>query len=154
MLTPASARFCVLPDDMLRTIAAFVPTSELIVLVRCSRRLLSVLRGVLSRRCLDSLFVVMPYGNFGSGFGYLPCTKHLPSISALYKLQTLLGDAYETGWGSGYYFAEVPCNVGLFRMHPLKCGGGKERTVVCGPTWPALERFKSWLQRRIKQLNR
>jgi hypothetical protein len=48
-----------LPDDVLRVVAPYVPLSNLIVMVRCSRRFATVLRSELSRH-LDGLFVVNP----------------------------------------------------------------------------------------------
>jgi hypothetical protein len=53
----APTRLYVLPDDVLRSVAAFVRRSDLIVLVRCSKRLVAVFGAQLGRR-LDSLFVV------------------------------------------------------------------------------------------------
>jgi hypothetical protein len=103
----APAQLRALPDDTLRVVAAFVPTSDSIALVRCSQRLLSMLRRVLTRH-LDGLFVVVPESNFG----HYPCTKHLPSIAYQHELKSSLGDA--KGW-CRYDLAERPCKVTLFR---------------------------------------
>jgi hypothetical protein len=51
------AHFGALPDDVLRAVADFMPPSGLLVLIRCNKRLQSVLRRQLSRR-LDDRFAL------------------------------------------------------------------------------------------------
>jgi hypothetical protein len=51
------ARLPSLPDDVLRALAIFLPLSDLLVLVQCSRHIRMALRSQLNR-CLDRLFGV------------------------------------------------------------------------------------------------
>jgi hypothetical protein len=51
------AHLSALPDDLLRAMAAFMPPSGLLAMVRCSRRLSMIINREVSRR-LDGLFVV------------------------------------------------------------------------------------------------
>jgi hypothetical protein len=57
MSVTVATRFDSLPDDVLRALATFVPLSDLLVLVRCSRYFQIVLQRQLYR-CLDRLFFV------------------------------------------------------------------------------------------------
>jgi hypothetical protein len=71
-----SAKLCALPDDLLRAMAAFVPTSGLLGLVQCSRRFAAVLHDELTSS-LNGLFVRAQPGVIWKAFSY-----HIVQLSA------------------------------------------------------------------------
>jgi hypothetical protein len=144
---PAPTHFYTLPDDILRVVVAFVPTSELIVLVRCSRRLMSVLHDALSHR-LDDLFVVLP-----SRPPYYNVWKFLPFVIEHCEFQTLFGDLNDS------HFIEPPsCEVfqlnGYVAWAPSKPASVRSGLpyAAYGPAGPALDRFVRWLKYRVSKL--
>jgi hypothetical protein len=100
---PDIVQLCALPDDVLRAVAAFMPPSGLIVLVRFSRTIAVVLQVQLTQR-LDDLSVVMQSViRFKS-----PSIVELLFRPLPYELRASFGEANVNKWdGSSYYFVEV-----------------------------------------------
>jgi hypothetical protein len=163
----APSRLYALPDDILRVVAAFVPKLGLISLVRCSQRLEATLGAQLSRR-LDNLFVVTSDRDL--------CTE---AISWLYSLdvlveprptprdlQTIFGEAVALSRSKvGYIFLEDPKEYDgpavMVELRYTISPGISDDPISKGHMCRFSARlnrvpqpwlFKSWLQRRCKQL--
>jgi hypothetical protein len=131
-----------LPDDVLRALATFVPLSDLLLLVRCSRHFRTVLQSQLNR-CLDRLFVVTHLDEHWAQAWRLSCYG-IPYQPEQRVLVTLRGNSRE------YCFVEVDgqsilsLSLGLtVRKFPS--------TLISGKTQAVRDRFASWLRYRCEQ---
>jgi hypothetical protein len=142
-----TAFFCALPDDVLRTLAAFVPPSGLLALVRCR-----LLQGQLTLR-LDSLFVVTHIGItfvttvIGYNFSLSKQWQHQKS-----KLVTLFGEADCLDSHRSYYFLEAPKGYDWFPplrgLYLRNCSYSGRYFGAQYQSRFQLHKFKTWLQRR------
>jgi hypothetical protein len=150
-----------LPDDVLRALATFVPLSDLLVLVRCSRQLYTVLQSQLNR-CLNRLFVVTHLDENWAQVGMLPSFSlaHQPDQRVL---RALFGEANVHGNWRVYCFVEVD------RQSILNLTGSQWKYVdivfgaratapidyttyyISGKSKPARDRFAGWLRYRCEQ---
>jgi hypothetical protein len=144
-----------LPDDILRSLAAFISPSGLILVVRCSHWLVRVLHDQLTRR-LDDLFVVTQREiQTGKLLHIELLTQPLPD-----ELVSLLGVAsINDSFGSAYSFAKAPKgydghrrNLGFYRQS----AGCSHRYFVVegGPNYSVhlWVCFVTLLQRRLERL--
>jgi hypothetical protein len=143
-----------LPDDILRSLAAFMPPSGLIVLVRCSHWLARVLREQLSRR-LDDLFVITTQPEIQCE---LPFYDDLSIQTLPCELEALFGKATinETSFVSTYYFVEAPkgydklCRrIELYHL-PMKFS--RHYNLVARSSHGGDICFLTWLQRCLERL--
>jgi hypothetical protein len=154
---PQFSRLCTLPDDVLRALAAFMPPSGLLVLVRCSRQLAIVLRSQ-HISCLDGLFIK---SQINSEIDYcLDARLELPTQPRERDLLEIFGEPDGPGFPT-YHFIEAPKGYDgttqsfrLYRVYTMCFGGQADywRYFVAGATMPAAHRYACWLQRRCERL--
>jgi hypothetical protein len=142
------ARLYSLPDDVLRALATFVPLSDLLVLVRCSRHFLFVLRWLLNA-CLDRLYVVthleehwdrVPGGQF----------SEIPKQPEQRVMIILFGRADKRDDFRMYCFVEVD-GKSVLRVIRKKYADFYTKYYIFGANKSARDRFASWLQYRCAQ---
>jgi hypothetical protein len=153
MSVPAivSARLSSLPDDVLRALATFVPLSDLLVLVRCSRHFRVVLQSQLNR-CLDQLFAVTHLEEHWAQTSGLVSSLHFPDQLEQRVLHTLFGEADMRGTSRVYCFigADGQSILRLTQWHLVYHLGIDYTTYISGKTQSDRDRFASWLRYRCK----
>jgi hypothetical protein len=142
-----SARLYSLPDDVLRALATFVPLSDLLVLVRCSRHFRMELQSQLNH-CLDRLFVVTHDEEYWSR------VRSLQSFSHLYRteqrvLEVYFSDANVRGNSRAYCFTDGRKLLGSAQRKHMD-GSTSYYITSC---WTKSGRycFESWLRYRCRQ---
>jgi hypothetical protein len=146
MSMPVTARLPNLPDDVLRALATFVPLSDLLVLVRCSRRFRMVLQSQLNR-CLDRLFVVTHNEEHCYRAVFLPYS-YLPNKPEHRVLEALFGEATVVRGNSRVYcFVEVDgqSSLSLYISHDYAT------YYIHGKNQSVRDRFARWLRYRCEQ---
>ena len=154
-------KFCALPDEVLRAMAAFVPLSGLIALVQCNQRLAGNFRGKLTCR-LDNLFVAVAPQSPSVPAAFLFWGRAFPLEINRGELQALFGDsrAYTLGAISfdGYCFVEA--NKGYRYLLCTQYPAWIERSTDCFVKYMVddtcavpEDHFIGWLQHRQRQLD-
>jgi hypothetical protein len=151
------SRLLALPDDILRVVSPCMPLSDLIVLVRCSRRLATVLRSELSHR-LDGIFVVNPQPK-----AFFTSWEPLSFILPRSELQEIFreGQVTETCFGVGicYHFVEVAASNEEMHFCPSLFSGCPslfrglyvDNTYLVTDPEMNVDRFVGWLRRLHEQ---
>jgi hypothetical protein len=133
--------------------AAFLPSSGLIVMMRSSRAIAIVLKHQLSQH-LDNLFILaQPDIYFADRFYYC---LHIELL--MRELEALCGEASVSHDNSTYYFVEArkgyvwPSRKIEVTPHPS--GFAYRCYMVSGSAYYShdVSRFRTWLQRRLEQL--
>jgi hypothetical protein len=153
VLVTVPARLYGLPDDVLRALATFVPLSDLLVLVRCSRHFRVVLQRQLNR-CLDGLFVVTHLEEHILQARCLSL-KGIPYQPEQRVLNALFGEpakkADVRGDSSLYCFVEVDGQSILCFTQRTYATNIFAAYIVFGKTQSSRDRFASWLRYRCEQ---
>jgi hypothetical protein len=143
---------CALPDDVLRAVATFLPTSGLIVLAQSSRAMAVVLQDKLTLR-LDNLFIVTQSEyEFVKSFHIELLTYPLRC-----EIEALFGEASvdSEGWSS-YFFVEASKGYNGPRIRLrfyLRCPEFAWcRYGNAGSRYDGRKRFATWLQRQLERL--
>jgi hypothetical protein len=116
----APAHLCALPNDILRAVAAFMPPSALLVIVRCSRHFSRVLHGEVTQR-LDGLFqyVALPTASFSTSPDWVKLVEHSwPQHMPRLFVEAMLGTSdLHPG---GYLFLEALKGYDGLREHSCR----------------------------------
>jgi hypothetical protein len=160
MSVPATvpARLSSLPDDVLRALATFVPLSDLLVLVRCSRHIRVVLQKQLNH-CLDRLFVVTHLEeNWARArrLRFLYGSRALPNQPKQTVLDKLFGEAdiRDGGNSRGYCFTDGQRLLCLSQHKDFlneNEDGYSLYYIITRKNKPIRDRFASWLRYRCDQ---
>jgi hypothetical protein len=151
MSVPNPARLSRLPDDVLRALATFVPLSDLLVLVRCSRHFQTVLQSQL-RRCLDRLFVVTHDEEHCYRARHMPYS-YLPNQPEQRVLNSLFGEGKMRGDLRAYCFTDGQSILSLTQRKLMDIFGEYAPAcyIILGTNTRTHDRFMGWLRYRYEQ---
>jgi hypothetical protein len=145
---------CYLPDDVLQVLATFVPLSDLLVLVHCSRHIRMVLQKQLNR-CLDRLFAVSHLEEYWARARHMPCIwMYLREQPEQRILEGLFGEVDQCGDWSGFCFIDGQNILGLTKdkvFFDESDDGYALYYIVTGKETANRDSSASWLQRRCER---
>jgi hypothetical protein len=154
------ARLPSLLDDVLRALATFMPLSDMLVLVRCSRHFEMVLQSQLNR-CLDQIFVVTHQEENWIKARYLQSVDHLPNQPEHWVLEKLFGKVDVCRNSRVYCFAagknilsliqRKSINIFLYGVQFKNEDRNDTYYAISGANQNARDRFVRWLWYRCEQ---
>jgi hypothetical protein len=153
-----AAHLCGLPDEVLRLMPTFMPTSSLAVLARSNQRLATIYRDELTRR-FDGLFTIWDPFTLHSESSNLHWSQAQANLmigkSSQSVLKSLFGEEnlFYSGQ-SGYHLIEATEESDEHgRQLLLYRQPGGDHYAVQGLALPVLYLFKSWLRIQLEKKN-
>jgi hypothetical protein len=149
------ARLLSLPDDVLRALATFMPLSDLLMLVQCSRQLHKVLQNQLNGR-LDQLFVVTHDEEHWAQARQLP-SMDLPEEPEQWLVEALFGEAKVRGARESkvYCFIDGQSFLSLTQYKHFfneNDDGYVPYYIITGKNKFVRDSFASWLRYREQRM--